>query len=51
MFEEDPELAMFLRDIEALKKILKERSTVVFSADTEPFKLLKQAPKLKNRKR
>lgn len=50
MFEDDPELAMFLRDIEALKKILKERSTVVFSADTAPFKLLKQAPKLKYKK-
>jgi len=44
MLEADPELAMFLRDVEALKKILQERSTVVISADTEPFKLLKQMP-------
>jgi membrane protease subunit HflC len=44
MLEADPELAMFLRDIEALKKILQERSTVVLSADAEPFKLLKQMP-------
>lgn len=45
MLEADPELAMFLRDVEALKKILQERSTVVLSADTEPFKLLKQMPR------
>ncbi|MFC1676577.1 protease modulator HflC [Planctomycetota bacterium] len=51
MFEDDPELAMFLRDIEALKKILQERSTVVFSADSEPFKLLKQVPKLNYKKK
>ncbi len=50
MLEEDPQLAMFLRDIEALKKILQERSTIVLSADTEPFKLLKQMPDLKPKK-
>jgi membrane protease subunit HflC len=44
MLEDDPELAMFLRDIEALKKILEKRSTIVLSADTEPFKLLKEMP-------
>jgi len=47
MLEQDPELAMFLRDIDALKKILEQRSTVVISADTEPFKLLRQMPDLK----
>ncbi len=50
MLEADPELAMFLRDVEALKKILQERSTVVISADSEPFKLLKQMPRLEPRK-
>jgi len=49
ILEEEPQLAMFLRDIEALKKILQERSTVVFSADTEPFKLLKHLPDIKPR--
>lgn len=44
MLESDPELAMFLRDIEALKKIMEKRSTVVLSADSEPFKLLKEMP-------
>jgi modulator of FtsH protease HflC len=47
MLEQDPQLAMFLRDIDALKKILEQRSTIVISADTEPFKLLRQMPDLK----
>jgi len=46
LLKEDPEFAMFLRDIKALKKILQERSTVVISADNDPFKLLKQKPDL-----
>ena len=50
MLEEDPELAMFLRDIEALKKILEERSTIVFSADSAPFILLKKMPSLEPKK-
>ncbi len=50
MLDADPELAMFLRDIEALKKILKKRSTIVLSTDTEPFKLLKEIPDLKPKK-
>jgi membrane protease subunit HflC len=44
--EADPELAIFLRQNEALKKILKDRSTVVLSAESEPFKLLRQMPKI-----
>jgi modulator of FtsH protease HflC len=47
LLEQDPQLAMFLRDIDALKKILEQRSTVVISADTEPFKLLRQMPDFK----
>lgn len=47
MLEADPELAMFLRDIEALKKILKERSTIVLGVETEPIGLLKELPDLK----
>jgi membrane protease subunit HflC len=46
MLEQEQELAMFLRDIEALKKILEKRSTIVLSADAEPFKLLRQMPEL-----
>ncbi len=47
LLEADPELAMFLRDIEALKKILAERATVVVSTKTSPFKLLEEMPDLK----
>ncbi|MCE5186178.1 MAG: protease modulator HflC [Planctomycetaceae bacterium] len=46
MLEADPQLAMFLRDLEALKKILKERSTIVLGVETEPIGLLKQLPDL-----
>ncbi len=44
MLEEEPELAMFLRNIEALEKILKERSTLVIRDDSEPFNLLQEIP-------
>ncbi|MHC4551193.1 MAG: protease modulator HflC [Planctomycetota bacterium] len=44
MLKEDPELAIFLRNIEALKEILAERSTIVLGTDTEPVKYLKEIP-------
>ncbi len=44
--EEEPELAMFLRNIESLEKMLKERSTIVIRDDSEPFKLLHEIPSL-----
>jgi membrane protease subunit HflC len=47
LLEQDPQLAIFLRDIDSLKKILEQRSTIVISAETEPFKLLRQMPDLK----
>jgi len=50
LLEEDPKLAMFLRDLESLEKILKERSTIVIPADSEPFKLLKEIPSLEPKK-
>ncbi|MFA5554586.1 MAG: SPFH domain-containing protein [Phycisphaerae bacterium] len=46
LLRDDPLFAIFLRNTEALKKILEKRSTIVFSADTEPFKLLKEIPEL-----
>jgi membrane protease subunit HflC len=46
LLRDDPRFAIFLRNTEALKKILEKRSTIVFSADTEPFKLLKEMPNL-----
>ena len=50
LLEEDPEFAIFLRKIEALKKFLEKRSTIVFSADMEPFELLKGMPVLEPKK-
>lgn len=50
MLEADPQLAMFLRDIEALKKILKERSTIVLGVETEPIHLLKELPSFESPK-
>jgi membrane protease subunit HflC len=50
LLEEDPEFAIFLRKIEALKKYLEKRSTIVFSADMEPFELLKKMPDIKPKK-
>ncbi len=40
-FEKDPQLAMFLRKLEVMEETLKEKSTVVLSAETEPFDLLR----------
>lgn len=47
MLEEDPQLAIFLRNLEALLATLKDRATIVIPADAEPFKLLRQMPALK----
>jgi membrane protease subunit HflC len=47
MLEADPELAMLLRNLEALQKILGERTTFVTPTDIEPFSLLKGMPKIK----
>ena len=44
MLEADPDLAIFLRNIEALKEILKERSTIILGVETEPVKYLKGIP-------
>jgi len=46
MLEADPELAIFLRNLEALMTTLKERATVVIPADADPFKLLTRMPSL-----
>lgn len=46
MLEADPQLAMFLRDVESLKRILKDRSTIVLGVETEPIGLLKELPTL-----
>jgi len=47
MLDADPQLAMLLRNLEALRKILGERTTFVTPTDIEPFSLLKGIPRLK----
>jgi membrane protease subunit HflC len=47
MLDEDPELAGFLRDLEALQKMLETNTTFVVPTDREPFSLLKGIPDLK----
>jgi membrane protease subunit HflC len=47
MLEAEPELAIFLRNIDALKEILKERSTIVLTTDTDLVRLLREMPQIK----
>ncbi len=47
MLEDDPKLAAFLRDLEALQKMLEKRTTYVVPTDKEPFLLLKGMPDLR----
>ena len=46
LLEADPDFAIFLRDLEALKNILSQRSTLVLDQQADPIMLLKQAPNL-----
>jgi len=50
MLEEEPQLAIFLRNLEALAITLKERATVVIPAEVDPFRLLKGMPSLEPNK-
>jgi len=50
MLKEDPELAMFLRNLAALKKILAEKTTIVLGVETEPIDLLKGIPDIEPEK-
>ncbi|HUW20553.1 MAG TPA: protease modulator HflC [Sedimentisphaerales bacterium] len=47
MLQENPELAMFLRNTEALKETLKNKTTLVIPADVPPFDLLKGMPDIR----
>ena len=41
VFKENPELAIFLRKLDALRKIMKTKTTLVLDTDAAPFDLLK----------
>jgi len=47
MLQAEPELAIFLRNIDALKEILKERATIVLTTDTDLVRLLREMPQIK----
>jgi membrane protease subunit HflC len=40
VFAQDPELALFLRKLDALRETIGDQATLVLSAETEPFDLL-----------
>ncbi len=44
VFNENPDMAIFLRKLEALERILDRRTTLVLDADTPPFDLLLGTP-------
>jgi membrane protease subunit HflC len=44
LLEADPGLAIFLQDIEAIKKILEKNTVIVLSADAYPFNIMKEKP-------
>lgn len=50
VFERSPELALFLRKLDALETTMKDKTTVVLSPDTEPFDLLRGQTALPNPK-
>jgi membrane protease subunit HflC len=50
LLDADPSLAIFLRDVEALQEILRQRSTYFISTDKWPFNMLREMPDLKPEK-
>ncbi len=50
-FEQDPDLAMFLRKLEVLEETLKEKATVILGPETQPFDLLQGSTTLPQRSR
>jgi membrane protease subunit HflC len=47
MLQADPELAIFLRNIDALKEVLKERATIILTTDTDLVRLLREIPEIR----
>ncbi len=46
LLEAEPDLAMFLLDIEAVKKILAKNTVIVLSTDADPFRMFKETPEI-----
>jgi len=51
MLEENPVLAMFLRNLDTLKTILAEKTTIILGVETEPIDLLKGIPDLESKQK
>lgn len=49
VFNQNPELAIFLRELKALKESLQERTTLVLDDRMSPYHLLTQSPSATNR--
>jgi len=47
MLESEPKFAMYLQDVETLKSILKEKSTIILGSETDLINLLKGIPEIK----
>ena len=50
MLEADPDLAIFLRHLDALAVSLRDRATVIIPANADPFRLLTKMPSLEPNK-
>jgi membrane protease subunit HflC len=50
MLEAEPEFAMYLQDVETLKSILKEKSTIILGSETDLINLLKGVPAISPKK-
>jgi membrane protease subunit HflC len=44
MLEQEPNFALFLKDLDALKQMLRDKTTMLIPMDADPFKLLTQPP-------
>ena len=46
VFAQNPELAIFLKEIEALKESLQQKATIILDTKTPPFTLLEKKPEI-----
>ncbi len=44
MLEQEPDFALFLKDLDALRQMLKDKTTLLIPMDAAPFRLLTQPP-------
>jgi len=51
IFEENPELALFLRKLEVLEETTKNKATIILGPDSEPFDLLHGNARIPGRKK